>query len=82
MLSDPDTWVNECEALPDEDVDVYLLLVDDSDTVGYGTGSMSSKGWVLKEPARGRVLAWVQCDRILSLDDLKRIPRDKIRRQS
>lgn len=77
--------VNECEKLPGEEREVYLMLTDHDRNVEYAKGRMSNKGWVLQQqpPGYTYVVAWVDAHgRELSRDDLMNIPKDRIRMAS
>jgi hypothetical protein len=76
-------WISECDRFPAEGKEVYLLLVDADQNLGYGKGRLSPQSWEFTQTPPGhchRVLAWLESDgSILSEQQLRHIPKDRIR---
>lgn len=77
-------WINTCDRLPDNDKEVYVLVVrarKDASDIGYTKAKRSSAGWVFVTTSPYHVIvAWIEPENIsLSQDELSRVPKDNIR---
>lgn len=83
MRSSPH-WVNTCDRLPDNDKEVYVLVVrtrKDSSDIGYAKVKRSHAGWVFVTKSPYEVIvAWIEADNIsLSESQLSSVPKDMVR---
>jgi hypothetical protein len=75
-------WVNTCERLPDNDKEVYVLVVHSrSGDIDYAKAKLSRAAWVFStKPPYSKVVAWLEPDNFSpSRDELSRVPKDKIK---
>ena len=75
-------WINTCDRLPDDDKEVYVLVVHRrSSDIEYARAKRSEARWVFttKSPY-SKVVAWLESDNLsLSDNELSRVPKDEIR---